>query len=176
MGDNDLRRVQKFFLVVLALAIGCGSLSGCATLRKKFTRKKKTSDQTEDFIPVLQPVEYKKVELPPLEKYKEQYAMARAYFKDVSDTLGSSGSGDKQQVYALNQLAVRLQGMADLLPGEKKAALGEIIVEVRDVVKEYDKAAPMRRYDILKGTMQKAEKRVRSDFKPDAVKNEIKAP
>ena len=175
MGNNDLRKVQKFFLVILALVVASGSLAGCASLRKKFTRKKKTTEQTDDFIPVLQPVEYKKVEMPPLEKYKEQYTMARAYFKDVGDTMGSS-AGNKQQVYALNQLAVRLQGMADLLSGEKKAALGQLIAEVRDVVKEYDKPAPMRRYDILKGTMEKVERAVRSNFKPDAIKDELKAP
>ncbi len=174
MGNNALPGMRKFLLLVLVLVIASGSMAGCVSLRKKFIRKKKTTDQAEDFIPVLQPVEYKKVELPPLEKYKEQYAMARAYFTDIWDIMGSPNAGNKQQVYVLNQLAARLQAMADLLPGKKKAALGQVIAEVRDVVKEYDKPAPMRRYDILKGTMQKVEKTFRVNFKPDAVKGEFK--
>ncbi|MBF0123219.1 MAG: hypothetical protein HQL21_07450 [Candidatus Omnitrophica bacterium] len=176
MGKNDLQKVRKFFLVGLVLVITGGSLTGCTSIRKKFIRKKKTADHAEDFIPVLQPVEYKRADQSSFEKYKEQYTMARAYFKDAEDTMGSVNAGSKQQVYALNQLIVRLQSMADLLPGEKKAELEQVVIGVRNIVKEYDKPAPLRRYDILKGAMRNVEKAVRADFKPDMVKGEFEAP
>lgn len=175
MGNSDLLKLKKFFLVVLALVIGGGSLSGCTSLRKKFTRKSKAKERSEDFIPVLQPVEYKKAELSPFEKYREQHTMARAYLTDIVEIMGLARAGDKQQVYALNQFSARLQVMADLLSHQKKVDLEKLIAKVGEIVREYDKPAPMRRYDILKGSVRDVEKTFRKEFKPDMVRDGLKA-
>lgn len=169
MGNKGAGKLRKGFLFVLALLVLTGSLSGCTSLRKKFIRKKKVTDQTQDFIPVLEPVEYEQVVMPPLGQYREQYMLARAYFKDVWAAMGSVSAGDKQQVYVLKQLTVRLQAMADLLSGSKKDLLGQLIAQVGEVIGEYEKPAPLRRYDLLKGIVRKVEKSFRADFKPDAV-------
>lgn len=170
----NLLKARRFLLLALTVIFVSGSLTGCASLRKKFIRKKKVSDQKEDFIPVLQPQEYEKVELEPIEKYKEHYTMARAYFKDVWETMGSPNAGSKQQVYVLSQLAARIQAMADLLTGEKKSGLEQMVLQIRDVVKEYEKPAGIRRYDLLKAAMQKIEKAFRTGFKPEGIKTELK--
>ncbi|MBF0570056.1 MAG: hypothetical protein HQL18_04710 [Candidatus Omnitrophica bacterium] len=176
MVRNNRWAFMKPCLVILVLVFLVGSFSGCATLRKKFTRKSKQQDKGDNFVPVLVPEEYQRVETSSIDAYKTHYAMARAYFKDMWEALDSRDSGDKQQKYVFVQVAARLQGMADLLTDEKKKAeLQQLIQKTKDVSKECDKAGSMRRYDIMKSDMLRVERDVRKDFKPDAVKDVLKA-
>jgi hypothetical protein len=162
-------KLWSSLLCVVAVIFLAGSLTGCASLRKKFTRVKKNKDQKEEFIPVLEPVEYKKVEETPQQVYGGHYTMVKMYFKDLWDVLGKPNGGEKREKYIFTQLLTRLDAMAALLSEEKKAQASDLKERVLHVLMEYDKPSGMRRYDLITGPMHGVERDLYKAFKPDAV-------
>lgn len=166
MTQSFLKRVICSVVLVVFCA---GSLTGCASLRKKFTRPAKKSKTSDDFIPVLQPVEYQKVEETPRQVYAGHYAMVRIYFKDLGEVLGRRDSTSKHEKYIFTELMSHFNAMADLLSEDKKAEAGNIRARVEKVLKEYDKPDGIRRYDLISGDMRRIERDIYKAFKPDAV-------
>ncbi len=174
MDNQRSGRVRRSFLAVLLIIFCAVSVSGCASFRKKFIRQSK-QEKNDQFLPVLEPVEYPRVVSSPMDQYKNHYGLAKAYLKDVQDVVGARDSGDKQQRYVLSQVGSRFDQMAALLSdGEKKSLLMQLSFQVQDLVKEYDKAGPMRRYDLMKMTMRRVEHDFRKSFKPELVKEDLK--
>ena len=161
--------VMRFLAVFVAVVVCVGALTGCASLRKKFTRVKKNKDQKEDFIPVLQPLEYAKVEETPQQIYRGHYTMVRVYFKDLWDILGKPKGGEKSEKFIFTQILARFEGMAALLSDEKKAQAADLREKVLQVFKEYDKPAGLRRYDRMISQMRLIERDLYRAFKPEVV-------
>lgn len=161
--------LKKFICSVVLVMFCAGSLTGCASLRKKFTRVPKNPKAKEDFIPVLQPVEYKKIAETPQQVYAGHYSMVRVYFKDLWEVLGGRDSSAKREKYIFTELMSHFDAMAALLSDEKKTEAGAIRARVNDLLKEYDKADGMRRYDLIKSGMHRVERDMYKGFKPDAV-------
>jgi hypothetical protein len=160
----------KKFVCSAVLVIFCaGSLTGCASLRKKFTRVPKNPKAKEEFIPVLQPVEYKKIEETPQQVYAGHYSMVKVYFKDLWDVLGSRNSTPKREKHIFTELMVHFDAMAALLSDEKKAEAKAIRARVDEFLKEYDKPNGMRRYDLITSGMRRIERDMYKAFKPDVV-------
>ncbi|MEI6437594.1 MAG: hypothetical protein WCO69_02455 [Candidatus Omnitrophota bacterium] len=166
-------RVMAGFLLVPVLAL---SLAGCSTFRRKFVRHSKSKDVKEDFIPVLEPVEYQRVEVSPVENYRSHYAMVKAYFGDVYAALDSRDPGEKRERYLLGQIAAHLQGMASLLTEARKLQAQKAAAEIDEAAGVLDKPAGIRRYDLLKGRVHQIEVDVRRALKPDMVKEFIVSP
>lgn len=160
-------RMLSAFVLVCFLAV---SLSGCTTLRRKFVRKNKNKDQKEAFIPVLDPVEYKRVETSAIDAYRSHYAMAKAYFTDSYAAFGSPDSTEKREKYLISQISAHLRGMAVLLRDDRKAAAERAAGDLEVLLPELDKPKGIRRYDIIKGAVHKVEMDVRRTLKPDMVK------
>ena len=173
MNNRNVQAWQKFFVVCLVCIFCAGSLSGCASLKKKFTRQKKNVDGKEDFIPVLEPVEYPSAESSPMNVYKNHYAMTKAYFKDLSGAFDQREGSDKGEKYIFTELTSHLQSMGDLLSPSKKAEAAALIGQIQDVLKEYDKPRTLRRYDIIRIRMRGVERDVRKTLKPDVVSTDI---
>jgi hypothetical protein len=124
-------------------------------------------------MPVLVPVEYKRVEVPPLEAYRSHYAMVKAYFTDIYSTIGGKDSSGKREQYLLNQIVVHLEGMGAELTGARKTDIASVVVHLKDLLKEFDKPVAMRRYDMLNGSLRGIETDIRRKLKPDMVKEFI---
>jgi len=175
MGKVNFTLRSRLFLVSVLVVFCAVSVSGCASLRKKFTRPKKATAEGTDFIPVLVPVEYPRPDTSPSVVYKEHYTMARAFFKDLDNVIGSRNSSDKQQLYVFTQLASRLDQMAGVLAdGEKKAQLQQLTLQIKDVVGRYDKPEPVRRYDVIKSDVSRIERDFYKSFKPALVQGDLK--
>ena len=144
---------NNIFSLFLIVAVTAVSVSGCASVRKKFIRQRKGAAPQDEFVPVLQPVEYPKVTETPAVTYQNHYTLAKAFFQDLWDALGSDGAGEKQQEYALRH---------------------RVILRIKNVIKEYDKPNGIRRYDTMKSDLRLIEDDVRRKFKPDAVKAALK--
>jgi hypothetical protein len=160
---------KKFILSVVLVIFCAGSLTGCASLRKKFTRPPKHAKTGDEFIPVLQPVEYKKIEETPQQIYAGHYSMVKIYFKDLWDVLGGRDSSAKREKYILTELMSHFNAMAELLAETKKAEAGAIRLRVETVLKEYDKPGGLRRYDLIGSDMHRIERDIYKGFKPDVV-------
>ena len=149
----------------------CGFLlTGCASFRRKFVRHSKDKVEKEDFVPVLVPVEYKRVEVAPLDAYRDHYSMVKAYFDDVYASLGNHDISGKRDQYLITQIIAHLQGMSAGLNGARKTDADAAVTGLQELLKEFDKAASMRRYDVLKGSVHRIENDIRRKLKPDMVK------
>src|SRR3989339_1375274 len=116
-------RSARYKVVISAVVLAVFSLTvltGCASFRKKFIRQNKNRTVKEDFAPVLEPMEYRRVEMSPLDAYRNHYAMLKAYFSDVYAALSARDSGEKREKYLLNQVLAHLQGMSDILDETRK--------------------------------------------------------
>ncbi|MEI8011327.1 MAG: hypothetical protein WCI27_02445 [Candidatus Omnitrophota bacterium] len=163
------RRRRKIWMGVLAVILGVTVLTGCTSLRKKFTRTKKNVAEGNEFIPVLQPVEYEKVVEPARQVYGNHYAMEKVYFKDLWDILGRPAGGEKREKYIIGQIMAHFDGMTALLPDNQKDKAMALRGRLELVLRGYDKPAGLRRYDLLTGDLRKIERDLYKNFKPDAV-------
>ncbi|NLE65183.1 MAG: hypothetical protein GX606_04625 [Elusimicrobia bacterium] len=143
--------------------------SGCASFRKKFVRKKKVKSTVEEFIPVLEPVEYARIEKTPAQAYQDHYTMVSAYFKDLDRALLDPQGADKQAKYFLAQIAAHVRGMAGLLLGELQAELLQIAGQIDAVAGAYDKPVSLRRYDIVRLDVKRIQRDIRGKFRPKMV-------
>ena len=173
MGRSFLKR----FVCGVVLAVFCaGSLTGCASMRKKFKRVPKNPKVKQEFIPVLQPVEYAKIEQTPQQVYAGHYSMVRIYFKDLWEALGARDSGPKREKYIFTELTVHFDAMAAFLSDEKKTEARGIRSRVANVLKAYDKPDGLRRYDLMRDEMRRVERDIYKGFKPDAVARAFAVP
>jgi hypothetical protein len=157
-------------ICMLALVMFCAvSLTGCASLRKKFTRAPKNPQVKQDFIPILQPVEYENIEQTPQQVYAGHYSMVKIYFKDLTDILGRRDSSVKREKYMFNELMRHFDAMAAFLSDAKKTEAAAIRARVDDLLREYGKPDAMRRYDLMSGQVRLIERDVYKNFKPAAV-------
>jgi hypothetical protein len=165
----------RAMLVALVVIFCAVSVSGCASFRKKFVRQKKNKDQTEEFVPVLSPVEYPRPDTSPTTVYRDHYAMTKAFFRDLEEIIGSKDSSDKQQLYVLAQVSGRMELMAGVLAdGEKKTALDKLVLQIKEVAGRYDQPEGIRRYDLIKSTVRHIENDFLKSFKPAVVQEDLK--
>jgi len=144
-------------------------LSGCAPLRKKFTRQKKKDKQLDPrFIPVLDPIEYPEKIYSVEEKYKYHYSLWKVWNKDFLQVLERNGSG-KRQKYLLDQSIEQLEEMNILLNDAKQAELKGLIDERGIVLQEYDKQSAMRNKFSIRSKVQRNGRKIRNGFSPKVI-------
>lgn len=136
-------------------------------------RQKKNKDTRTDFVPILEPMEYTRVAANSFEAYKNHYQMMRAYFSDAQSVIGFFAAGEKRARYHINQIVSHLEGMAALLTGPQKEEANGFLIRLREVLKEYDKPAGIRRHDLIKSAIRKVELDIRRTLKPDMVKESM---
>jgi hypothetical protein len=168
---------DKFFgravLSVVLVAFCTVSLTGCASLRKKFTRVKKDKNQTEDFIPVLQPIEYTKIEETPPQVYAQHYSMVKVYFKDLWEVLGKDDSSAKREKYMFTEILAHFDAMTALLTDTKRLEAQKLRARFKLVLAVYDEPDGSRRYDLMTGFLRAIEKDLYKLFKPAAVTSDL---
>ena len=166
---------KKRLVLILSCLVVAGSLSGCASLRKKFTRTKKTKDQKEEFIPVLEPVEYPKVVETPRQIYHDQYGMVKVYFRELLDVLGKPAGGEKREKYIFAELISHFDKMSEVLSEPAKAQAVSLRERLAKISSEYDKPSGLRRYDLMTSDVRAIERDVYRILKPDAVLKSLPA-
>jgi hypothetical protein len=154
-------------LVVVMFALV--SMTGCASLRKKFTRVNKNKDVKEDFIPVLQPIEYKKVEESPKQVYAQHYNMVKLYFKDLWEVIGKPDSSVKREKYMFTEILSHFDVMIALLMADKQAQAQLLRGRFTKLLAAYDTPDGLRRYDLITGDLRTIERDLYAGFKPAVV-------
>lgn len=158
----------RFGTLVLCLAVVVVSFGGCASLRRKFTRKKQKKEQKAEFIPVLDPVDYPARMVSAGERYRYHYSLWKVWQEELIQEIDHKGS-DKKQRYLLAQVIVQMEEMRKSLTEEKKEALGSFIAEFQRIAQMYDEPKPMRSMFSIKKKIESNGKKIRGQFRPGDV-------
>ncbi|MBN1870718.1 MAG: hypothetical protein JW847_09105 [Candidatus Omnitrophica bacterium] len=165
-----IRHNKKWFSGAIGICCFCllvFALGGCSTLRRKFTRKKKQdSEESQRFIPVLEPVDYPEKTQSPLEKYKRHYSLWRVWDRDLLQAIDNDDS-DKRQKYLLGQAVEQLEEMGQLLNDTKRSELILLITKLRKLEDQYNKPVAMRNTFSIKKTIERNSRDIRNGFAPD---------
>src|SRR3989338_6501362 len=142
-------------------------------LRKKFTRQKKKDAATQEFIPVLDPIDYPPKFYSAESKYQHHYSLWQVWSKDFVTVLESEGESDKRQQYLLNQMTIQLQEMMKYVKDEKRQVLESLLVELSGIQKQLNSPAPLRSMARMKSKTKVVTDRVRRELSPklEAMKN-----
>ena len=143
--------------------------SGCAPLRKKFTRQKKADKENNNqFIPVLDPIDYPEQRVSAEETYKYHYSLWKVWNKDLLQTVERDGS-DKRQKYLANQSLEQLEAMHELLNDESKTQFAPLVSDLKNVLVELDKPEAMRSKFGVRTKIERYAKKVRAQFTPSVI-------
>ena len=166
---NNRSRESEFYLRgiegVVCLSVFVSSVGGCAPLRQKFIRKKKEKSQVEEFIPVLDPIDYPPKMVSAQERYQYHYSLWRVWQRDMVSNIENQES-DKRQKYLVGQVIVQLEEMKKWIVGEKKTELDSLIHELREISEAYANPAAMRNQSSLKRKFEANARKVRDQFNP----------
>jgi len=144
---------------------------GCASVHRKFTRKKKNV-QDDEVVPVLNPIDYPPPVFTSMDRYLQFYDLFKIWQKDILTTLDDRPS-DKQILYKFSQMAVQLEGMKGLLQGEALDRLNVALEEYGKIVEIYEKSAAFRSEMEIKRRVKNLETIVVEDLKPDLIKKDL---
>lgn len=156
-------------LLCLLLTVACVS-TGCEPLRKKFTRKKKESTKTDQFVPVLEPEEYAAPKVDPLAQYAHRYNLWNLWYDDFMTGLEESGS-NKRQRYLIGQMIVQCEEMAKFLQGEPLAQMQDAVLKLQGVQQVLESPVPMRNTVIVKNKVNAVNAQIREKLRPEVIKD-----
>lgn len=113
------------FVVILITA----NLTGCASLRKKFIRKKK---KPKDVTPHYYSIQKYDI-LPSIELYTKHYVFWRSWHNEIIELLGENSKKDKR---CIDEMVGNLEDMKTLLVDEKGEELERHIQVLRGIEKD----------------------------------------
>ncbi|MDO8579944.1 MAG: hypothetical protein Q7S13_00520 [Candidatus Omnitrophota bacterium] len=170
------KKFLKKFTLVVCLFIFVVSSAGCQTMRKKFIRKKKKEkEQAQDFIPVLEPIDYAAKVYTPQEKYRHHYMLWKVWNDEILNTIAEVGGSrlgrgsDKKQKYLLGQLIKELQEMAQWVDASKQQELQAVVDAMNAVLARYEKPPELRNMFAISKDIEHSAKNVRIHLSPEAL-------
>lgn len=162
---------NKISILCILVIFVCG-LGGCEPLRKKFTRKK-TETKKQEFIPVLQPVDYPEQYEDPGEKYQHHHSLSRVWYKDLM-TAYEDDASDKRLIYILNQMIVQMEEMERLLTRNKQAEMREWVDTARSIAEQLEVPAAVRSHFKIKNDLKALGKAITDKFSYENVEEMIR--
>ncbi|MDD5072508.1 MAG: hypothetical protein PHX64_00975 [Candidatus Omnitrophica bacterium] len=160
-----MRVAYKKAVLILAVAVAVINMSGCETLKKKFTRKQSPKKVT----PVLQPQNYKGI-YPNAVLYSNHYNYWRTWTEDLMDCLDNQGSNKRERLAAARAVE-DLQRMQDLLTGAKKEELAKYIKFYQGVQKKVDFGQPGKvEASSIRSDLESRRRVIMRKFEPSEVK------
>ena len=165
-------KVVRVHLGLFIMIFAVSALStGCEPLRKKFTRKKKETQETE-FVPVLDPVDYPAKQETPEATYKLHYSLWQGWYKDYVIAV-QEGSSDKKIRYDLEQLVAHGAEMQKVLQGEKQKQMSGLLAQMEKVQAQYKMPRGVRDDSSLLQQMNFIDKNLRQNLKFQYVKDSL---
>jgi len=153
---------QKLCLICVSIAV-MSLFSGCAPLKKKFTRKKKEGDQQQKFVPVLEPIDYEVVQYSPQERYHQAYSLWAVWQKDLLLSMEKKVNS-KNQKYLLDKIVVQLEEMKKWLSNDKKLKLEDVVLEYKDIRDKFQNAVNLGNIRSVKRQIESNGKKIRLEF------------
>lgn len=166
---------KYYFRLLTSIGILCvfvALFNGCEPLRKKFVRKKK-SVKRQEFIPVLEPVDYAVKARSGKERYSHHFFLWKIWQKDLMLAMEEDKS-DKRQKYLFGEVIGQLNEMRALIDGQKLAKFEVAIDDLRSVREKFDRPSSLRNMLLIKKALRLNGKKIRGEFNPLAVEDSIK--
>ncbi len=130
---------RKRFLVSFTILFCCFSLlTGCETLRKKFTRKRKPVQNSEDVVIV--PRDYDEHPFPSDVLYKQYFAYWKSWNQELIDSLNAQEESFKRLMSSSQQSIVNLKKMSSYLVDEKAVGLNAHVEKLEKIQAEIERA------------------------------------
>ncbi|MFH1692640.1 MAG: hypothetical protein ABIC68_08795 [Candidatus Omnitrophota bacterium] len=148
-------------------------LTGCETLRKKFTRKRKTIDKQENVVIV--PRDYDEHPFPPDVLYKQYFAYWKAWNQELIQSLSDQES--YKRIMSSSQQAVsNLKKMSSYLVDEKAAKLNVYVEKLEKIDTEIQQAhnLPSERMRTFRYKVSRVYSCVNREFDYTKIKNDLK--
>ena len=167
-------KIQSASVMVLLLVFVFSILaSGCEPLRKKFTRKKKTNVESQEFEPILDPIEYpEKIEDPDAD-YRYRFSLFRVWQKEFVSGIEDKAHNKRLQ-YLMNSLIAQLEEMQNLLAGEKSTKLQKKIQVFKKFQAELNQPEAFQDLQSMKRKVRTTSNLIISDFSFSSVEKDIK--
>ncbi len=166
--NANYRNYLSALSVVAALCVLTVSVGGCASLQRKFTRKKKEKT-SEAFIPVLDPIDYPPPSVSPQERYQYHYSLWKVWQRDLVKNIDNKES-DKNQKYLLGQIIIQLEEMKKWVTEAKQKELSEAIGEWNAILAMYERPVALRSTMSLKRKVEASAKKIRNQLNPEMTK------
>ncbi len=140
---------KKKMLVLVVILSGIFMLTGCESLRKKFTRKRKSKDSQEQMIIV--PRDYSAHPYPSDVMYKQYFIYWKSWNQELITSLNDY-STYKKIVDCVEQSIINLKKMATYLNEDKAKALEVYVKKTEDLKTQIQaaKAMPPSRMTMLR--------------------------
>jgi len=158
--------MKKLIYFVLALFL-VTTVSGCANVQKKFTRKKK---ETVKMPRVYQPRKYEKKPTPEL--YKKHFSYWESWQSELIKVLGQN---HKKDTLCIEQIISNLKDMQDILVPEKGDELTkhiERLMQVKDVI--YRESGSHADKGWTLSTLDRESRYIKREFQYNKVKGYLK--
>ncbi|MBI4974290.1 MAG: hypothetical protein HZC19_00485 [Candidatus Omnitrophica bacterium] len=158
-----MKRALALVLIFFILA----NLTGCETMRKKFTRKKK---EPVKMPRIYQVRKYEKKPTPEL--YKKHYAFWTSWQSELISVLGQN---HKKDMRCIEEIIGNLSDMQNILVQEKADQLKthiDKLVKVKDII--FNEELTQWNKDYVKRTLEKEDRAIKREFSYKKVKDYLK--
>ncbi len=159
------QKMKRIATIMVCGLVLISFLTGCATFRKKFIRQKKKGQTAEEFIPVLDPVDYPPAHVSPEGRYRYHYSLWNVWDRELLEIIRDSGK-QKKQAYLLSEMILQLQEMMKWVVTEKQGEIAVLIKDLQEIQREFDKPAVMLNRISIQGKLETNEKAVRNKLRP----------
>ena len=158
--------MRKIFSVLIIFFLIL-NLTGCETVRKKFTRKKKPAPKVPRFYQVK-----KYVKRPSPELYHKHYAYWGSWQSELISVLGKN---HKKDIRCIEEIVGQLIDMQNILVPEKGEELTphiNTLVKVKDIIDKENLS--QANIDYIKSTLEREDRFIKREFCLSKVKKYIK--
>lgn len=162
-------RIGVWVLVVCLMV----TTAGCQSLKKKFTRKKKSTAPEEEFIPVLEPEVYPEKVETNADLYRYHYSLWQVWDRELKTNI-ADGDSDKRKLYTLEQMVGQLQNLLPLLPDDKKPGLEAILRDMQELKKKLQQPSALRDEARISKQLDQIGRKVRDGYKFSLVQDHLK--
>lgn len=164
---------RKICVIVCALMVG-SLLAGCSpAMRKKFVRQKNKTDESTEFIPVLEPIDYPNQLETGKTRYDYFYALLKVWHKDALMLINDDHT-DKQIRYTITQMKLQLDELNKIFEGQAKQKVSESIKSVDSILAYYDMPVSFRNRDIIRKQLQRLRDSVMEPLAFENIKDDLK--
>jgi len=165
---------QNFRILFVTLIVFCIAATGCQPLKRKFTRRKKPGDKKENFVPVLDPIDYAPRIESAEKRYRYHYSLWQVWHKELIQSARWDES-EKRQKYLLSQLFLQMEEMKRWVVEEKEIEISDVLSDLQKIQNIYSKPEQLWDYNAIKRRLERIGKKVRNSIRPEIMQEFYKS-
>ena len=158
------KRQVLFTTFLISILMVSFLLSGCETLKKKFSRSSKTQEKIEH-EPVLDPIDYPDSVYNPLADYTYRFNMLHVWKKEFMGAL-QDDIQMKRLRYILDNMIIQLEEMDKFIPDSKSADLVKTTEEFKKIRTTLDGPEQFLNKSLVERKVNSMTQDIRSSYQP----------